>query len=289
MNTSFVIISFKSFHLIEKIIENIPEENEIIIIENSLDNNLKDKIEKMYSNVKVIIPKKNLGYGGGLNLGVLNSKNKKVMCMVADISLKKECIIEILNILNTFNDFSILTPTYFDESVHKNYVMNKNDKIKSIKILNNTLKEVEDIDGAIMIINKEKFISQEIFDENIFLYFENTDLCLRVKKNKEKIYIIENLKFTHHGIKSSHPSFQNEVLKSRSWHYCWSKFYFYKKHFSYFFAFRKTFPNFIRAIKYCVYYKIKKNDFKFQLHKHEFLGLLNAYFLKQSSYRPDVK
>ena len=252
MNTSFVIISFKSFHLIEKIIENIPEENEIIIIENSLDNNLKDKIEKMYSNVKVIIPKKNLGYGGGLNLGVLNSKNKKVMCMVADISLKKECIIEILNILNTFNDFSILTPTYFDESVHKNYVMNKNDKIKSIKILNNTLKEVEDIDGAIMIINKEKFISQEIFDENIFLYFENTDLCLRVKKNKEKIYIIENLKFTHHGIKSSHPSFQNEVLKSRSWHYCWSKFYFYKKHFSYFFAFRKTFPNFIRAIKYCV-------------------------------------
>jgi N-acetylglucosaminyl-diphospho-decaprenol L-rhamnosyltransferase len=140
-----------------------------------------------------------------------------------------------------------------------------------------------------MIINKEKFVSKEIFDENIFLYFENTDLCLRVKKNNEKIYIIENLKFTHFGIKSSHPSFQKEVLKSRSWHFCWSKFYFYKKHFSYFFAFRKTLPNFIRAIKYCVYYKIKKDDFKFQLHKHELLGLLNAYFLKQSSYRLDIK
>ena len=140
-----------------------------------------------------------------------------------------------------------------------------------------------------MIINKEKFISKEIFDENIFLYFENTDLCLRVKKNNEKIYVIENLKFTHYGIKSSHPSFQNDVLKSRSWHYCWSKFYFYKKHFNYFFAFRKTLPNLIKAIKYCVFYKIKKDDLRFQLHKNELLGLLNAYFFKKSSYRLNVK
>ncbi|MBL6857560.1 MAG: glycosyltransferase family 2 protein [Pelagibacteraceae bacterium] len=289
MNISFVIISFKSFHLLEKIIENIPEKNEIIIIENSLDNNLKDKIEKLYNNVEVIIPEENLGYGRGLNLGVANSKNKNVMCMAADVSLKKECIIEISNILNTFHEFSILTPTYFDESVHKNYAINQNNGIKPIKILNNTLREVDDIDGAIMIINKEKFISKEIFDENIFLYFENTDLCLRVKKNNEKIYVIENLKFTHYGIKSSHPSFQNEVLKSRSWHYCWSKFYFYKKHFNYFFAFRKTLPNLIKAIKYCVFYKIKKDDLRFQLHKNELLGLLNAYFFKKSSYRLNVK
>ena len=60
MNISFVIVSFKSFHLVEKIIDSIPNENEIIIIENSLDNNLKNKIENLYSNVQVVIPKKNL-------------------------------------------------------------------------------------------------------------------------------------------------------------------------------------------------------------------------------------
>jgi len=289
MNLSFVIVSFKSFHLVEKIIENIPRENEVIIIENSLDTNLKKKIEKSYHNVQVVVPKKNLGYGGGLNLGINKSKNKNVMCMVADISFKKECILEILNILDIFSDFSILTPGYPDEGIYKNYPLNKSKKIKSIRILNNSLKEVDEINGSIMIINKEKFTNKEIFDENIFLYFEDTDLCLRVKKNNEKIYIIENLKFSHHGQKSSHFLLQDEVLKSRSWHYCWSKFYFYKKHFSYFFAFRKTLPNFIKSIKYCVYYKIKKNNFKFQLHKHELLGLLNAYFLKKSSFRINLK
>ena len=289
MSLSFVIVSFKSFHLIKKIIANIPKENEIVIIENSLDTNLKNKIETIYSNVQVIIPKKNLGYGGGLNLGITKSKNKHVMCMVADIFLKKDCIKEILNILNIFNDFSILTPGYPKEGIYKNYPSNKDNKIKQIKILNNSIKEVDEINGSIMIINKEKFSNKEIFDENIFLYFEDVDLCLRAKKNNQKIYVIENLKFSHYGQKSSHPSLQDEVLKSRSWHYCWSKFYFYKKHFSYFFAIRKTLPNLIKAIKYCIYYKIKKNDFKFQLHKHELSGLLNAYFLRKSSFRIDLK
>jgi len=285
MNLSFVIVSFRSFHLLDKIIKNIPKANEIIIIENSLDKILKTKIENSYSNVQVIIPEKNLGYGGALNLGIAKSKNKHVMCMVTDINLKNDCIIEILNILNVFDDFSILTPGYPNIGTYKDYPLNKNHTVKTIKILGNTLKEVDEINGAIMILNKEKFINKEIFDENIFLYFEDSDICFRVKKNNEKIYIIENLKFSHYGQKSSHPSLHNEVLKSRSWHYCWSKFYFYKKHFSYLFAVRKTFPNFIKAIKYCIYYKIKKDDFKFQLHKHEILGLMNAYFLKKSSYR----
>jgi N-acetylglucosaminyl-diphospho-decaprenol L-rhamnosyltransferase len=291
MNISFVIVSFKSLHLVEKIIDTIPKENEIIIIENSLDHKLKNKIENLYSNVLVVIPEKNLGYGKALNLGIKKSKGKYVTCMVADISLEKKCLIEISNILKVFNDFSILSPIYLDESFYKNYSTNEKNinKYKTKNILNHSLREVDDIDGAIMIVNKEKFINKEIFDENIFLYFENTDLCLRVKKNNEKIYIIENLKFTHYGLKSSHSIFQNEILKSRCWHYCWSKFYFYRKHYSYLYALRVTLPNLIKAIKFCIYYKIKKNDLKFQHHKHEFLGLINAYFLKESNYRANIK
>ena len=48
MSLSFIIVSFKSFHLLDQIIKNIPTENEIIIIENSLDINLKKKL-KIYT------------------------------------------------------------------------------------------------------------------------------------------------------------------------------------------------------------------------------------------------
>ena len=33
---------------------------------------------------------------------------------------------------------------------------------------------------------------KNFFDENFFLYLENNDLCLRVRKANKKIYIIKN-------------------------------------------------------------------------------------------------
>ena len=125
-------------------------------------------------------------------------------------------------------------------------------------------------------------------DENFFLYFENIDLCLRLRKNNQKLYVVENLKFDHFGKQSSHPSFQKQTLICRNWHYCWSKFYLYRKHHNYFIAFRKTLPNLIRSIKLCIYYKFKKDDYNFQLHKSELSGLISAYLLKSSFYRPNI-
>ena len=188
MNISFVIVSYKSFHLLEKHIISIPKENEIIIIENSLDINVKSKFETLYSNVKVIIPQNNLGYAKALNLGLHKAKNNFVMCMVSDVNIKKECLVGISKILDLFEDFAILAPTYSNESIHKNYTLQKeiNHNIRDKKILNFSLKPVDEIDGAILIINKKKFKRRNILDENIFLYFENVDLCFSLKKMEKK-------------------------------------------------------------------------------------------------------
>ena len=33
-----------------------------------------------------------------------------------------------------------------------------------------------------------------------FFYFEQEDLCLRINKNKEKIYVCDKIKFSHKGL-----------------------------------------------------------------------------------------
>ena len=47
-----------------------------------------------------------------------------------------------------------------------------------------------------MLINKSKF-NNSFFDENIFLYLENDDICLRARKNNQKIYIVKNSLIDH--------------------------------------------------------------------------------------------
>ena len=50
-----------------------------------------------------------------------------------------------------------------------------------------------------MLFNLKKFKDKKFFDENFFLYLENDDLCLRIKRKKEFIYIITNSFINHKG------------------------------------------------------------------------------------------
>ena len=65
-----VITSFKSENKIQNCIKSLGKEIKIIVVENSNDNKLKQKIENEYSNLKCILSEKNLGYAKGNNLGL---------------------------------------------------------------------------------------------------------------------------------------------------------------------------------------------------------------------------
>ena len=71
----------------------------------------------------------------------------------------------------------------------------------------------------------------------------------------------------------------------RNWHYCWSKYNFYLKHFGLFQAFSKTFPNFRKSVLGMMIYLIKFDFHNLKLSAAEFRGLMNAYLGKKSNYR----
>ena len=86
-----------------------------------------------------------------------------------------------------------------------------------------------------------------LFDENFFMYFESFDLCKRILDHNKKMYVRTDLKFIHEGTRSTDEKYLFKVMLSKSWHYCWSKYYFNKKHYGMLYALKKIFPNFMRA------------------------------------------
>ena len=92
-----------------------------------------------------------------------------------------------------------------------------------------------------MILDKNKF-NREFFDENIFMYLENDDLCLRVKNMGEKIFISTHAEISHLGAKAVSENYKTEIENSRNWHWNWSQFYYRKKHHGIF-----------NAMKFCYY------------------------------------
>jgi len=287
MSLTVVIVTFKSDHLIENLIKSIPEKYSVLIIENSLNKVLKKKLELNFKNVEVYIPKENLGYSGGVNYGVNYAKTKHVFCLVADVIFKKSTFFSIDKICNTLNDFAIIAPTFNDQSIFKNYIERNVNKSKTLNIDNNKILEVKEVDGAAFVVNKDKF-KGKVMDDKIFMYFESTDMCFNTIRNNEKIYAILNIKFDHMGLQSSDIKYSFEIIKNRNWHYCWSKFYYYKKNFNYILAISKITPNIIKSITTMAKSFIKKDHVSYEHSKAELSGIMSSLLNKKSYYRPKI-
>ena len=120
MDISVVIVAFKSDHILDDLISSIPKSFEIIVVENSLETVTKNKIESKFSNTEVLIPDENLGYSGGVNLGIKQSKNNFVLVLVADVNFSAEMIQNLKKCIEKFDDFALLAPVYENDDVHKN-------------------------------------------------------------------------------------------------------------------------------------------------------------------------
>ena len=281
-NLTFIIVTFKSNHIIDECIESLPKNSNIIIIENSNNIELKKTLEAKYSNINVIV-QENSGMGSANNKGIKLCKTDYAFVINPDVKFYKNTMHELIALSSKYNDYSILAPICDDEK-YPNYKI----KNKRIKNYYPDFLDVDSVDGYAMLINKNKFSDNIYFDEQIFLYLENDDLCLRKKKENHKIYIAKKAKIHHMGGKSHSPIHEKEIEFSRNWHWMWSKFYFNKKHHSYSMALLIVFPSIITSMIKFFYYFVTSNKFKKKIYIMRFLGLLNSIFGKKSWYRPKI-
>ena len=264
------IVTFRSENVIFNCLKSIKKIKNIIIFDNSNDEILKKKINLKYPKIKIILSKKNLGYGAANNKIIRKSKTPLVFILSPDVILKKNCEKNLLKSANKLkNNFSIIVPI----SQYKNY-----DFLKS------SISETEEIQGFAMLISKKKILRFGMFDENIFLYAEEIDLCRRLILANEKIYVNKNAKVTHFAAQSTNIGF--EFDKCRNWHWMWSKVYFSKKYSNNFYVYFKfiilLFVQFIKIIFYIALFNKKQIINKTM----RFSGTLNSLIGKSSWYRP---
>ena len=179
-NITFIIVTFKSENIIHDCLKTLPKDYKKIIIENSGNPKFKEDLEQKYDNLEVLLSE-NLGMGASNNIGIKRCNTKFAYVINPDIKFKENTLSELIKGAEQIDDFSILSPIS-NNSRYPNYTLSK-----KISVSSNIL-SVDCIDGYSMLINKQKFRDDIYFDENIFMYLENDDMCMK-KKMKKKIYI----------------------------------------------------------------------------------------------------
>ena len=274
---TIIIITYKSEKVIYDFIKKIPSTIKTIIIENSKNYELKKDIEKKYNNISVFI-KENNGVGSALNYAVNKISTKYFLQISPDL----EFDFEDLNIFLNFTEknqvkFAALGPRFLEvqEKSHKQI----NEKLK--------FGVIDSIHGSCMFINKEIFLKIGKFDENFFLYFEETEYCYRAKKKGYFSYQINDIKVRTKGRtvdldNESNINFSNILI----WHFIWSRFYFSKKKYGKLLSIIIFTPLLVRILLRIRWYKITNNEILLSKYVARFEGLLKSMKGEKSSLRP---
>ena len=282
-NLSIIIVTLKSEKVIHECIKSINQNIPIIVVEHSNNRNFKEELEQKYNNLTCILSNSNLGMGVGNNIGIKAANTEYVLILNPDVVLEKNTIEELFLASKDLSNYTVLAPL---EKNFANYGMFN--KKKSNKKIEDSPFEVDFVDGFAMLLNKKKFSETDYFDESFFMYLENNDLCKRVKDKGGSIYVVPRSKINHLAAKAVDKKFEDEVEFSRNWHWIWSKFYFNKKHFSFFKAFYDGFPGYCTSILKFLFYTLLNNIKKKRIYFNRASGFYNALLGKASWYRPNL-
>ena len=270
-------VSYYSKSNIEKIINKINKKIKILIIDNAKEKNLKKYFEKKFKNVKVMVNQFNSGQTGGINTGFKNIKTNYSLYMDSDVKFNSRTIDKFLETANKIKDFIILAPQHERKFYQKDFFSNKNNQFKEFNLM-------KLVHGQFLFFNMKNVKKVGYYDEKIFLYYDETDFCLRAYKKNQKIYVLPKIKVRHEGGKSVNLKNKLEIESNKHWHYMWSKFYYFKKNYSTIYAYKNTFLDFfISLFKFFIFYFFDKR--KKTIYFNRISGLIHSYIGSKSFKR----
>jgi GT2 family glycosyltransferase len=230
MDISVVIVNYRSRDKLINCLESLNKTDwsglsyEIIVVENNSGDKLDDLVS-LYKDFKLIISEKNLGMGGGNNLGITQSSGEYILIANPDLIFKEGAIWEMYQYLKNNLEVAIVGPQllnpdmslqyscarfpniflplfrrtafgrYFPSFTNR-YLMKKDDYSQT--------REVDWLLGACLMVRRDDlFVNNKLFDERFFMYFEDVDLGKRARLNNKKTVYLPTAQVVHDHMRSS--------------------------------------------------------------------------------------
>ena len=260
---TFIITTYNSAGVIDNCLNKINFSNyEVIIVDNNSSDNTTEIVSKNYPLVNLIKNKKNYGYGRANNIGLRATKTPYALILNPDAFIFESDLEKIIIMMDKNPEIAIGAPILLNSYPH-----NESDILQEIAIINNNLikdfgdfKAVKYIIGACEILRMEFFKKIGFFDEKIFLYYEDDEICHRTILNNKICAICVDALAYHIGQGSSGTNFRG--IYRRFWHRALSKFYWKEKQKgffnAYFSALKLSFSFLMQTIFCAIIFDYKK-------------------------------
>jgi N-acetylglucosaminyl-diphospho-decaprenol L-rhamnosyltransferase len=246
---SIIIVNYKIRKELFLCIESLENSSqninfEIIVVDNDEKKVIREELLKKFPKIKYIESPKNLGYGAGNNLGVKHAKGEYIFILNPDTEIVEGNISKLIDFIDKNNKIGAVAPLLLGKrlkpyqqgtqiltpqrAVFALSFINKyfpNNKVSrsywTLEWDRNSIRRVDVVPGTAFVIKKSIFEKIGGFDEKYFLFFEEFDLCIRLKDLGYKNYINPDLKIYHKwgASTSRNPASYKYFLKSRYFYF----------------------------------------------------------------------
>jgi GT2 family glycosyltransferase len=225
LDLSIIIVNYNTAKFLERCLDSIIRYTEkiayeIIVVDNNSTENEIQKFPESYCNVKFIFNEENNGFGAGCNTGAKLATGKYIAFVNPDIELVDNSLLEFCIYLDKNENAGLCSGILIDNKNIPQYCYNYfpgikwefkeafgflrertvNKLLNHPYIKNNIRKEFE-VDwfhGACIVMNKDLFFEINGFDEKIFLYYEDVDLCKKIIDRGLKVICLPYVRIMHY-------------------------------------------------------------------------------------------
>lgn len=181
---------------------------EVIVVDNASEKNEIEYLENIYPWVKFVRSNNNLGFSGGNNLGVLHSSGEYLFFINNDVIIKEDCFSLLLEDMEENSSIGAISPKIINKDGSYNYlgcdsldkylmrihyrtnILGENSKVKEKTSL---------VHGAAVLIRRTALSVVGGWPEMYFLYSEEIDLSLHLKKAGYELLYEPNVELLHIG------------------------------------------------------------------------------------------
>ncbi|MCX8996235.1 glycosyltransferase family 2 protein [Rhizobiaceae bacterium BDR2-2] len=198
-----VFTTFNSAHVIGKALQSLPDGVRVIVVDNASRDDTAEQAKRARASVEVISLPKNVGFGRGCNVGLRLVETDYAVVINPDLFVGEDCLSVCVAAADAHPEVALFGPR--EETGGRGDA-----RITDVDYC-------EQVSGAFMFMRMSAFRTIGFFDENIFMYFEDNDLCLRTRDCGYRLARVLRAETQHIGAGSTQKNYDSAYEKSRLW------------------------------------------------------------------------
>lgn len=210
MDLSVIIVCYRGWEWLTRCLDalnNFHNESftmEVIVADNNSGDGVIDEFEKRYSRFRFIKNNFNGGYGYGCNCAFAEAKGDFIMILNPDTVAGEKEISLLIERAKAHPEYSLLSCRQLRED---GSVSTGAGKFPGLSLKNlipfkpeETTSFPDWVSGSLMLIRKEVFSQLNGFDESFWMYYEDVDICKRIRDKGGIIALLNDISIIHnHG------------------------------------------------------------------------------------------